>query len=56
MVEYSPTIALVAVYNANIDVIHLDYVHTSQSAASEISRMQTVKAAAAKSITRQASN
>ncbi len=48
VVEYSPTIARVAVDNANIDGIHLDYVHTSQSAAGEIRRMQTVKADAAR--------
>ena len=48
VVEYSPTIARVAVDNANIDGIHLDYVHTSQSAAGESSRLQTVKADAAK--------
>ena len=31
-VEYSPKIARVEVENATIDGIHLDYVHTSQSA------------------------
>ena len=48
VVEYSPRIARAAVDTATIDGIHLDYVHTSQSAAGETSRMDTVKNAAAK--------
>lgn len=48
VVEYSPRIARAAVDTATIDGIHLDYVHTSQSAAGETSRIDTVKTAAAK--------
>jgi len=48
VVEYSPRIARAEVENASIDGIHLDYVHTSQSAADEASRIKTVKTAAAK--------
>jgi hypothetical protein len=47
-VEYAPNIAKVEVENATIDGIHLDYVHTSQSAASESQRIDTVKTTAAK--------
>ena len=47
-VEYSPKVKKVDVENATIDGIHLDYVHTSQSAAGESSRMKIVKADAAK--------
>jgi Domain of Unknown Function (DUF748) len=47
-VEYSPTIARVEVENATIDGIHLDYVHTSQSATGETNRMAIVKTDAAK--------
>ena len=47
-VEYSPTIAKVEVENATIDGIHLDYVHTSQSATGETNRMAIVKTDAAK--------
>jgi hypothetical protein len=47
-VEYSPKIAKVEVENATIDGIHLDYVHTSQSATSETNRMAVVKTDAAK--------
>jgi hypothetical protein len=46
-VEYSPTIAKVEVENATIDGIHLDYVHTSQSATGETNRMAIVKTDAA---------
>ena len=48
VVEYSPKIARVDVDNAAIDGIHLDYVHTSQSAAGETKRIAVVKADAAK--------
>ncbi len=48
VVEYSPKVARVEVANALIDGIHLDYVHTEQSAAAETGRMNTVKAEAAK--------
>lgn len=48
VVEYSPKVARVEVANAGIDGIHLDYVHTSQSATAETGRMSTVKAEAAK--------
>ncbi len=48
VVEYSPKIARVDVDNAAIDGIHLDYVHTSQSAAAESNRIAIVKADAAK--------
>ena len=47
-VEYSPKVAKVDVDNATIDGIHLDYVHTSQTATAESSRMKIVKADAAK--------
>jgi Domain of Unknown Function (DUF748) len=47
-VEYSPKIARVEVENATIDGIHLDYVHTSQSATGETNRMAIVKTDAAK--------
>lgn len=48
VVEYSPKIARVDVDNAAIDGIHLDYVHTSQSAAGETKRIAIVKTDAAK--------
>jgi len=48
LVEYSPKVARVEVENATIDGIHLDYVHTSQSAAGETGRIDTVKVEAAK--------
>ncbi len=48
VVEYSPKIAKVDVENAAIDGIHLDYVHTSQSAAGESNRIDAAKKAAAK--------
>ena len=48
VVEYSPKVARVDVANAGIDGIHLDYVHTAESAAAETGRMSTVKAEAAK--------
>ena len=47
-VEYSPKIARVEVENATIDGIHLDYVHTSQSATGETNRMAIVKTDAVK--------
>ena len=47
-VEYSPKIAKVDIENATIDGIHLDYVHTSQSATGETNRMAIVKTDAAK--------
>jgi flagellar basal body rod protein FlgC len=47
LVEYSPKVARVEVENATIEGIHLDYVHTSQSAAGETSRIETVKTDAA---------
>src|SRR5579862_721290 len=48
VVEYSPQIARAEVATATIDGVHLDYVHTEQSAAAETSRIRTVKNAAAK--------
>jgi hypothetical protein len=48
VVEYSPKVARVDVDNAGIDGIHLDYVHTAQSAAGETERIDTVKTEAAK--------
>jgi hypothetical protein len=48
LVEYSPKVARVEVESATIEGIHLDYVHTSQSAAGEAGRIDTVKADAAK--------
>lgn len=48
VVEYSPQIARAEVETATIDGVHLDYVHTSQSAADETSRIHIVKTAAAK--------
>jgi hypothetical protein len=48
VVEYSPKIARAEVDTATIDGVHLDYVHTAQSAAEETSRLHTVKTAAAK--------
>ena len=48
LVEYSPRIARAEIENATIDGIHLDYVHTSQSAAREASRIDSVKNAASK--------
>jgi hypothetical protein len=48
VVEYSPSIARVEVDNAAINGIHLDYVHTSQSAVAEANRIDTAKAYAAK--------
>jgi hypothetical protein len=48
VVEYSPRIARAEVETATIDAVHLDYVHTEQSAAAETSRIRTVKNAAAK--------
>jgi hypothetical protein len=48
VVEYSPKIARVDVDTAAIDGIHLDYVHTSQSATAESNRVAVVKADAAK--------
>jgi Domain of Unknown Function (DUF748) len=48
VVEYSPKIERVDVDNAAIDGIHLDYVHTSQSATGESNRIAVVKADAAK--------
>ncbi len=48
VVEYSPKIARADVANATIDGVHLDYVHTSQSAAGETRRLDAVKTEAAK--------
>jgi hypothetical protein len=48
LVEYSPRVERIEVDNAAIDGIHLDYTHTSQSAAGEKARIETVKTAAAK--------
>ncbi|MFZ0676239.1 DUF748 domain-containing protein [Candidatus Binatus sp.] len=48
VVEYSPRIARAEVETATIDGVHLDYVHTAQTAAAETSRIRTVKNAAAK--------
>jgi len=46
VVEYSRKIARIDVDNAAIDGVHLDYVHTSQSAADETRRIDTAKAQA----------
>ena len=48
VVEYSPKIARADVANATIDGVHLDYVHTVQSAAGETKRIDAVKNEAAK--------
>jgi hypothetical protein len=48
VVEYSPKIARADVANATIDGVHLDYVHTVQSAAGETQRIDAVKTEAAK--------
>ncbi len=47
VLEYSPKIARADVANATIDGVHLDYVHTTQSAADETKRIATVKTEAA---------
>jgi hypothetical protein len=48
VVEFSPTIKRVEVETALIDGIHLDYVHTAQSATGEKNRIAVVKQDAAK--------
>jgi hypothetical protein len=48
VVEYSPKIARVDVASASIDAVHLDYVHTSQTAPKEKEKVQVVKSAAKK--------
>ena len=48
VVEYAPKVKRVEIENALIDGIHLDYVHTSQTATGEQSRIDVVKQDAAK--------